>query len=32
MTILANRSFVHLIAPKNLFISIPVRPITDFID
>ena len=29
MTILINRSFIHLIASKNQFISIPVGPITD---
>ena len=31
-TILANRSFIHLIAPKNQPISILIRPITDVID
>jgi hypothetical protein len=30
MTILANRSFIHLIIPENLFISILVRPIINF--
>ena len=32
MTILANRSFIHLIAPKNQSINISVRPIIDVID
>ena len=32
MTILANYSFLHLIAPKNLPVSIPIRPVTDFTD
>jgi hypothetical protein len=32
MTILVNRSFLHLIAPENPLISIPIRPIIDFID
>jgi len=32
MTVLANRSFIHLIAPKNWPISIPVGPVTDIID
>jgi hypothetical protein len=32
MTILADRSFTHLITPKNLSISTPIRPITDFTD
>ena len=30
MTILTNRSFIHLITPENLFISTPIRPVTDF--
>jgi hypothetical protein len=30
MTILANRSFAHLIAPENPFISTLIRPIIDF--
>ena len=29
MTILANRSFAYLITPKNLFISILIRPTID---
>ena len=32
MTILADRSFIHLVAPKNQPISIPATPITDVID
>jgi hypothetical protein len=32
MTILANRSFIHLITPKNWPVSTPVRPIMDVID
>ena len=32
MTILADRSFLHLIAPENPLISTPIRPVTDFID
>jgi hypothetical protein len=32
MTILANRSFIHLITPKNPSISTPIRPVIDFID
>ena len=32
MTVLADRSFAHLIAPENLSISILVRPVTDFTD
>jgi hypothetical protein len=32
ITILANRSFIHLIAPKNWPISTPVRPIMDIMD
>ena len=32
MTALADHSFIHLIAPKNQPISIPVRPVTDIID
>ena len=31
-TILANRSFAHLITPKNWPISIPIRPAIDIID
>jgi hypothetical protein len=32
ITVLANRSFAHSITPKNPFISIPIRPVTDFTD
>ena len=32
ITVLANRSFIHLIIPKNQPISIPIRPIIDVID
>ena len=32
MTVLANRSFIHLITPKNWPASIPVGPIIDVID
>jgi hypothetical protein len=32
MTVLANRSFLHLIAPKNPPVSTPIRPIIDFTD
>jgi len=32
MTVLADRSFVHLIAPKNQPTSIPVRPVMDVMD
>jgi hypothetical protein len=32
MTVLADRSFIHLIAPKNQPVSIPIRPIIDVID
>ena len=32
MTVLADRSFIYLIAPKNQSVSIPVRPIIDIID
>jgi hypothetical protein len=32
MTILANRSFAHLITLKNPFISIPIKSVIDFID
>ena len=32
MIILADHSFIHLIAPENQFISTPVRPIADIID
>ncbi len=32
MTILANHSFIHLIAPKNQPTSTPVGPIMDIID
>jgi hypothetical protein len=32
MTVLANRSFIYLIAPKNLFVSTLIRPIIDFTD
>jgi hypothetical protein len=28
--VLVNRSFLHLIAPENPFISTLIRPITDF--
>ena len=31
-TVLANRSFIYLIIPKNQPISIPIRPIIDVID
>ena len=31
-TVLASRSFIYLIAPKNQLISIPIRPIIDVID
>jgi hypothetical protein len=30
ITILVNRFFAHLIAPKNPFVSTPIRPVTDF--
>jgi hypothetical protein len=32
MTVLADRSFIHLIIPKNWPASTPVRPIIDVID
>jgi len=32
MTILADRSFIHLITPENWPVSTPVGPITDVID
>ena len=32
MTVLANCSFVHLIAPKNQPVSIPVGPVIDVTD
>ena len=32
MTVLANCSFVHLIAPKNQPVSIPVGPVTNIIN
>ena len=32
ITVLADRSFIHLIIPKNQPISIPIRPIIDVID
>jgi hypothetical protein len=32
MTILANRSFIHLITPKNLPISTLIKLITNFIN
>ena len=32
MTVLANRSFIYLIIPKNQPVSIPVRPVTDVTD
>ena len=32
ITVLADRSFIHLIAPKNQPVSIPVRPIIDVTD
>ena len=32
MTILTDRSFVYLIAPRNRPISTLIRPVTDFID
>jgi hypothetical protein len=32
MTVLADRSFTHLITPENPSISTPIRPIIDFTD
>ena len=32
MTVLADHSFIHLIAPKNQPISTPIRPIIDITD
>ena len=32
MTILADRSFIHLIAPENQSVSIPIKPVTDVTD
>jgi len=32
MTVLADRSFIHLIAPENWPVSTPVRPVTDVMD
>jgi hypothetical protein len=32
ITVLVNRSFLHLIAPENPSISTPIRLVTDFID
>ena len=32
MTVLADRSFIYLIIPKNQLVSIPVRPVIDIID
>ena len=32
MTILADRSFIHLIALENLPVSTPIGPVIDFID
>jgi hypothetical protein len=32
MTILADRSFAHLIIPENPSVSTPIRPVTDFTD
>ena len=32
MTVLADRSFIYLITPKNWPISTPVRPVTDVTD
>ena len=29
LTVLAHRFFIYLIAPKNQFVSTPIRPITD---
>ena len=31
-TILADRSFIHLITPENQPVSIPVKPVTDVTD
>ena len=31
-TVLADRSFIHLITPKNWPVSIPIRPAIDVID
>jgi hypothetical protein len=32
MIILADRSFLHLIAPENPPVNTPIRPVIDFID
>jgi hypothetical protein len=32
ITVLADRSFIYLIVPKNWPVSIPIRPITDVTD
>ena len=32
MTVLADRSFIHLIAPENWPISTPIRPVIDVTD
>jgi hypothetical protein len=32
MTVLADRSFTHLIIPENPFVSTLIRPVIDFID
>ena len=32
MTVLADYSFIHLIAPENQLVSISVRPVMDVID
>jgi len=32
ITVLADHSFIYLIAPKNQPVSIPIRPITDVTD
>jgi len=32
ITVLANRSFIHLITPKNQSANISVRPVIDVID
>jgi hypothetical protein len=31
MTVLANRSFIHLITPENPFIGTPIKPAIDVI-
>ena len=32
MTVLADHSFIHLIAPENYSVSIPARPVMDVTD